>query len=76
MWYKEAMALKILGAFLALLSLLLAWHAANAATTGVMAMLVSAADRASRPQVFWAAVGIEGVLAVGAMAGAIAFGLM
>jgi hypothetical protein len=70
------MALKILGALLALLSLLLAWHAANAVTTGVMPMRVSAAHKASRPQAFWAAVGIEGVLAVGAMAGAIAFGLM
>ena len=70
------MALKILGAVLALLSLLLAWHAANAVTTGVMPMRVSAAHRASRPQMFWAAVGIEAVLAVGAMVGAIAFGLL
>jgi hypothetical protein len=70
------MALKILGALLALLSLLLAWHAANAVTTGVMPMRVSAAHKASRPRVFWAAVGIEGVLAVGAMAGAIALGLL
>jgi hypothetical protein len=70
------MASKILGAVLALLSLARAWHAANAVTTGVMPMRVSAAHRASRPQLFWAAVGIEGALALGAMAGAIAFGLM
>jgi len=70
------MAMKVLGAFLALLSLALVWHASNAVATGVMPMRVSAAHRARRPQAFWAAVAIEAMLAAGAMAGAVAFGLM
>jgi len=60
----------IVSLLLAVLSLLLAWHAARAIATGLMPMRVSAARRATRPRAFWSAVAIELVLAAAAWAGA------